>query len=80
MGLRERYSGISLNRLLKSRVVLSRGIDSSGSTVWVAESSGRKAIGRTRIEALDRVREMSKERRSDGRVRRLSPRTPRELS
>lgn len=69
MGLARQYSGISLNRLLQSRVVLSRATDSSGSPIWVAESSGRKAVGRTRVEALDRVRAMSKERSSDGRVR-----------
>jgi hypothetical protein len=59
MGAGRQYSGISLNRLFQARVALSRGTDASGGTVWVAESSGHKAVGRTRIEALDRIREMS---------------------
>lgn len=70
MRLGERYSGISIDRLRHSRIVLSRAADPSGGTVWVAESAGRRATGSSRIEALDRVREMSGERRSDGRVRR----------
>jgi len=70
MGLEREFSGISLNRLLQSRVVLSRGTDTSGTTIWVAQSGDRKAVGRTRIEALDRVREMSRGRRD--RLPRLS--------
>ena len=73
MGSGERYSGISISRLLDSRVVLSRAAGSGGDSAWVAESGGRRATGSSRIEALDRVRMMGKERRSDGRVRRRIP-------
>jgi hypothetical protein len=47
MGLGERYSGIPIDRLLQSRVVLSRDTDSSGAPIWVAEAGGRKAAGAT---------------------------------
>lgn len=56
----ERYSGISLGALRRSRTVLSRETDAStGHSTWIAEMSGTgfRASGSSRTEALRRVRE-----------------------
>jgi hypothetical protein len=56
----KRYSGISLEALRRSRMVLSRETDAtSGRSTWIAEISGTglRGSGLTRTEALRRVRE-----------------------
>jgi len=47
--------------LRHARTVLSRGTDRAGKVVWVAEVPDMpwcRATGSSRVEALDRVREM----------------------
>jgi hypothetical protein len=60
MTMEKRYSGISLQALRRSRIVLSRETDAgSGRPTWIAEMSGTglRGSGLTRTEALRRVRE-----------------------
>lgn len=55
-------AGISLSLLKRCRAVISRMTDESGTAVWVAEIPDLpscRATGSSRIEALDRVREMA---------------------
>jgi hypothetical protein len=55
------------------RTVLSRERDSSGGAVWAAtvtDMPGCRATGSSRIEALDRVREMAERRSENGGLRR----------
>jgi hypothetical protein len=70
------YSGISMTLLRQCHTVLSRKVDSRGKVVWVAEVPDMpscRATGSSRIEALDRVREISRRRRDDERIRRRLP-------
>jgi len=55
----DRYSGISLEALRRSRAVLSRGLNEAGMPTWFAElhGTGQRAAGASRTEALRRVRE-----------------------
>ncbi len=55
-------SGIPLNLLRRCRAVISRRTDDSGRAVWLAELPDLpscRATGSSRIEALDRVRELA---------------------
>lgn len=55
-------AGIPLNLLRRCRAVISRMTDESGRPMWVAEIPDLpscRATGSSRIEALDRVREMA---------------------
>lgn len=74
-------SGIPVTLLRHARTVLSRKTDPAGKVVWVAEVPDIpwcKATGSSRIEALDRVREMGRRKRDDGlRRRRLPYKQPR---
>jgi hypothetical protein len=60
--MNNRYSGISLEALRRSRAVLSRATDAVGRPQWVAESKGTglSATGKTRTEALRRMREVAR--------------------
>lgn len=69
-------SGIPVTLLRHARTVLSRKTDPAGKVVWVAEVPDMpwcKATGSSRIEALDRVREMGRRKRDDGALRRRLP-------
>lgn len=69
-------SGIPVTLLRHCRTVLSRKTDPGGKVVWVAEVPGMpwcRATGSSRIEALDRVREMGERRREDESIRRRLP-------
>ena len=61
----DRYSRISLGALRRSRAMLSRGVDATGRSAWVAEllGTGLRANGATRTEPLQRVREVAGSRR-----------------
>lgn len=55
-------SRIPVSLLRRCRAVISRRADTSGRAVWVAEIPDLpfcRATGSSRIEALDRVREMA---------------------
>lgn len=65
-------SGIPLSLLRCCRAVISRMADTSGKAVWVAEIPDLpscRATGSSRIEALDRVRQMAERRRNAGGLR-----------
>lgn len=67
MAVGSRQAGIPLSLLRCCRAVISRMTEESGRAVWVAEMPDLpscRATGSSRMEALDRVREMA-ERRSD---------------
>lgn len=69
-------SGIPVTLLRHARTVLSRKTDPAGKVVWVAEVPDMpwcKATGSSRVEALDRVREMGRRKSDDGRNRRRLP-------
>jgi len=70
---RSQLGGIALSLLRRCRTVLSRESDASGKVVWVAaipDFPGYRATGPSRIEALDRLRQMAKRRSDDGGIRR----------
>lgn len=69
-------AGIPLSLLRRCRAVISRMTDEAGKAVWVAEIPDLpscRATGSSRIEALDRVREMAERRSGDGGIRRGLP-------
>ncbi|HEX5763312.1 MAG TPA: hypothetical protein VFY04_09350 [Solirubrobacterales bacterium] len=69
-------SAIPLTLLRHTRTVLSRKTDPAGKAVWVAEVPDMpwcRATGSSRVEALDRVREMGRRKRDDGSIRRRLP-------
>jgi hypothetical protein len=71
-----KYAGIPVSLLRRCRTVLSRQTDGSGKVVWIAEIPNApwcNATGSSRVEALDRVREMAERRSDDGNVRRRVP-------
>jgi len=75
------YSGIPVTLLRHCRTVLSRKTDQRGKVVWVAEVPDMpwcRATGSSRIEALDRVREMGERSRDEARIRRRLPARPTE--
>jgi predicted RNase H-like HicB family nuclease len=62
MAVGSQYSGIPISLLRRCRAVISRTADPSGRSVWVAEIPDLpscRATGSSRMEALDRVREMA---------------------
>ncbi|HXV04772.1 MAG TPA: type II toxin-antitoxin system HicB family antitoxin [Solirubrobacterales bacterium] len=66
-------AGIPLSLLKRCRAVISRMTDEAGQAVWVAEIPDLpscRATGSSRVEALDRVREMAERRSGDGGIRR----------
>jgi hypothetical protein len=68
-------AGIPLSLLRRCRAVISRMTDEAGKAVWVAEIPDLpscRATGSSRIEALDRVREIAERRSGDGGIRRRS--------
>jgi len=70
------YSGIPVTLLRHCRTVLSRKAEPDGKVMWVAEVPDLpwcRATGSSRIEALDRVREMGERRKDDERLRRRLP-------
>jgi hypothetical protein len=71
-----KYAGIPVSLLRRCRTVLSRRTDDSGKVVWIAEIPDApwcSATGSSRVEALDRVREMADRRSDDGNFRRRAP-------
>lgn len=69
-------SGIPVTLLRHARTVLSRKTDPAGKVVWVAEVPDIpwcRATGSSRVEALDRVREMGRRKSDDGPIRRRLP-------
>lgn len=78
MAMRPQHSGIPLSLLRRCRAVISRNTDASdtsGKAAWVAEIPDLpfcRATGSSRIEALDRVREMAERRRGGGGIHRAA--------
>jgi hypothetical protein len=67
-------AGIPLSLLRRCRAVISRMTDESGRPMWVAEIPDLpscRATGSSRIEALDRVREMAERGGRSPRMRAL---------
>ena len=72
----EKRTGIPVTLLRHYRTVLSRKTDPRGKVTWIAEVPDMpwcRSTGSSRIEALDRVREMGERRREDGRIGRRLP-------
>ncbi len=64
-------SDIPLSLLRRCRAVISRRTDSAGRPVWLAELPDLpscRATGSSRVEALDRVRELAERRASGDRL------------
>lgn len=65
-------AGIPLNLLRRCRAVISRRTDDAGRPVWLAELPDLpscRATGSSRVEALDRVRELAERSGGGDRLR-----------
>jgi predicted RNase H-like HicB family nuclease len=76
VAVRLQQTGIPLTLLRRCRAVISRMAEETGEAVWVAEIPDLpscRATGSSRMEALDRVREMAERRSEGGAPRRALP-------